>query len=345
MDTTAQLPVFNPDPAAPRVLLAACPVYQPTPLVRTTSPNGNPMLLKDETQRMNLGAFKALGGVYAVARLIGQAWQAEGHKALTPADFLDSKVREFAAGMTFVTASAGNHGMAVAAGARLFGAKARIFLAKDVPQGFETRLRETQGAEVVRAGDTYEDSVAAARHDAATSGAILLADGSWPGYVDPPSLVMEGYTVIAEELREEFEAAGDWPSHVFLQAGVGGIAGAVTHMIRRNWKVQPEIIIVEPDAAPCLMESAAAGHAVEVSGPASNMGRLDCKEPSIIALGIMLQSNVQFTLVSDMEAAQAASWLGGVGFQTTPSGAAGLAGLIRHTACERPLIIVTEGAV
>lgn len=345
MNTASLLPVFNPDPSVPRALLAACPVYQPTPLLRTTSPNGNPMLLKDETRRMNLGAFKALGGVYAVARLIDQAWQAAGHSALKPQDYLDDKVRDFANGMTFATASAGNHGMAVAAGARLFGAKARIFLARDVPAGFETRLIETQGAEVVRAGDTYEQSVAAARHDTDTSDAILLADGSWPGYVDPPSLIMEGYTVIAEELREEFEAKGDWPSHVFLQAGVGGIAGAVTHMIRRNWKVQPEIIIVEPDAAPCLMESAAAGHAVEVAGPSSNMGRLDCKEPSIIALGIMLESDVQFTLVSDMDAAQAASWLGGTGLQTTPSGAAGLAGLVRHTACERPLIIVTEGAV
>jgi diaminopropionate ammonia-lyase len=245
----------------------------------------------------------------------------------------------------FVCASAGNHGMAVAAGARIFGSKARIFLAKDVPAGFETRLRERQGAEVVRAGDTYEESVEAAKHNAQQTGAILLADGSWPGYVHPPSLVMEGYTAMAEELREHFEAAGQWPSHVFLQAGVGGIAGAITHMIRANWAVQPHIIIVEPDAAPCLLESHKAGKPVAVSGPSSNMGRLDCKEPSIIAHGIMQRCDVDFILVSDAEAAEAAAWLGRHGLATTPSGAAGLAGLVKHGACALPLVIVTEGAV
>lgn len=339
------IPEFQPDPARPRALLAACPAYQPTPLVPLTAPDGGQVLIKDETNRMNLGAFKALGGVYAVARLIDEAWQEAGHPALEPQDYLNDDLRDFASRMTFVCASAGNHGMAVAAGARLFGARARIFLAKDVPAGFENRLKERQCAEVVRAGDTYEESVEAAKRDALETGAILLADGSWPGYVHPPSLVMEGYTAMAEELREGFEASGHWPSHVFLQAGVGGIAGAITHMIRANWKVQPEIIIVEPDAAPCLLESHKAGKPVAVEGPLSNMGRLDCKEPSIIAFGIMERSNVNFLLVDDLEAAQAASWLGGKGFPTTPSGAAGLAGLIKHGPCERPLVIVTEGAV
>jgi diaminopropionate ammonia-lyase len=339
------LPIFSPQPDRPRTMLAACPAYAPTPVAKLTGPDGGELLAKDETHRMNLGAFKALGGVYAVARLIDQAWQAAGNPALAPQDFMRDDVKSFAASMTFVTASAGNHGMAVAAGARIFGAKARIFLAKDVPAGFEQRLRDTQQADVVRAGDTYEESVAAAKQNADNTGAILLADGSWPGYVDPPALIMEGYTVIAEELRETFEASGEWPTHVFLQAGVGGIAGAATHMIRANWTVQPEIIIVEPDAAPCLKESAAAGHAVTVSGPSCNMGRLDCKDPSIIALGIMLRCDVSFLLVSDEEAAQAADWLGENGMATTPSGAAGLAGLIKYGACKRPLVIVTEGAV
>ena len=345
MNQITPLPAFTPDPEAPRTLLAACPVYAATPLVSVAGPDGGQLLVKDETHRMNLGAFKALGGVYAVARLIDEAWQAAGNAPLTAGDYMSEPVKAFASTMTFVTASAGNHGMAVAAGARIFGANARIFLAKDVPAGFETRLRETQGAQVVRAGDTYEESVEAARQDAEATGALLLADGSWPGYVKRPALVMEGYTVIAEELRESFEASGEWPTHVFLQAGVGGIAGAVAHMIRRNWAVQPEIIIVEPDAAPCLKESAAAGHPVTVAGPASNMGRLDCKDPSIIALGIMQACDVKFVLVSDAEAAQAAGWLGGKGMATTPSGAAGLAGMIRHGACGRPLVIVTEGAV
>ena len=345
MNQHQTIPVFQPDPTRPRTLLAACPVYKPTAILRLAGPDGGPLLVKDETNRMNLGAFKALGGVYAVARLIDEAWIAAGHGPLQPQDYMSDEVKHFAASLTFVCASAGNHGMAVAAGARIFGAKARIFLAKDVPAGFETRLRERQEADVVRAGDTYEESVDAAKRNAQETGAILLADGSWPGYVHPPSLVMEGYTAMAEELREQFEASGEWPSHVFLQAGVGGIAGAITHMIRVNWAVQPDIIIVEPEAAPCLLESHRAGQPVAVQGPSSNMGRLDCKEPSIIAHGIMQRCHVEFELVSDEEAAAAAAWLGRHGLPTTPSGAAGLAGLVKHDACRLPLIIVTEGAV
>ena len=343
--TLEDVPAFTPNPASPLALLAACPAYAATPLVAKTGPTGRTMLVKDETRRMNLGAFKALGGVYAVARLIDEAWQGAGNRPLTPEDYMSEEVKAFAATMTFVCASAGNHGMAVAAGARIFGAKARIFLAREVPAGFESRLKETQNAQVVRAGDTYAQSVDAAKADAAKTGAILLADGSWPGYSHPPLLVMEGYTVIAEELREAFEQSGDWPSHVFLQAGVGGIAGAVTHMIRENWAVQPEIIVVEPNEAPCLTESHAAGYPVQVPGGVSNMGRLDCKEPSLIAFGIFERTGVHFMTVTDAEAQDAAKRLTSQGIATTPSGAAGLAGLKAFGEVERPLIIVTEGAV
>ena len=343
--TLEDVPAFTPNPASPLALLAACPAYAATPLVAKTGPTGRTMLVKDETRRMNLGAFKALGGVYAVARLIDEAWQGAGNRPLTPEDYMSEEVKAFAATMTFVCASAGNHGMAVAAGARIFGAKARIFLAREVPAGFESRLKETQNAQVVRAGDTYAQSVDAAKADAAKTGAILLADGSWPGYSHPPLLVMEGYTVIAEELREAFEQSGDWPSHVFLQAGVGGIAGAVTHMIRENWAVQPEIIVVEPNEAPCLTESHAAGYPVQVPGGVSNMGRLDCKEPSLIAFGIFERTGVHFMTVTDAEAQDAAARLTSQGIATTPSGAAGLAGLKAFGEVERPLIIVTEGAV
>ncbi len=343
--TLDDIPAFSPDPTLPLALLAACPAYAITPLTAKTGPTGRAMLVKDETGRMNLGAFKALGGVYAVAQLINEAWQAAGNRPLAPEEFLSDAVRALADDMTFVCASAGNHAMAVAAGARIFGARARILLASGVPQSFETRLKETQGAQVVRAGATYAESVAAARADAEASGAILLADGSWPGYSHPPLLVMEGYTVIAEELRNSFEESNDWPSHVFLQAGVGGIAGAISHMIRQNWAVQPEIIVVEPDKAACLTESHAAGYPVQVEGAASSMGRLDCKEPSLIAFGIFERTGVHFMTITDAEAQDAANRLGSQNMATTPSGAAGLAGLKAFGEVKRPLIIVTEGAV
>ncbi|MEX3007965.1 diaminopropionate ammonia-lyase [Hoeflea sp. TYP-13] len=327
------------DPRKPAALLEACPAYQPSPL-DVVDLNGQRILVKDETARMGLGAFKALGGVYAVAQLISGAVG----RNLSADEFQSTAVRNAAKAMTFVCASAGNHGMAVAAGATLFGAKARIHLADTVPEDFARRLR-AKGAEVVRSGASYEDSIAAAIKDAENTGAIHLADGSWPGYTEPPRLVMEGYTVLAEELRRTFEKTGNWPSHVYLQAGVGGLAAAIASMIRRNWAVQPEIIVVEPDAAPCLGESVRAGRMTTVEGPVSNMGRLDCKAPSMLAFDILRQTADHFVTVSDEAAADAVSVASDLGYHSTPSGVAGLAALLADVPRDRPLIIFSEGAV
>jgi len=327
------------DPSKPLAMLASCPAYAPTPLHQCRI-DGQSMLIKDESQRMGLGAFKALGGVYAVASLIAKAMG-----GVAPEDLMGDAVKARASGMTFICASAGNHGMAVAAGARIFGAKARIHLAETVPLAFTDRLR-AKGAEVVRSGATYEDSLAAAMKDAEDSGGIHLADGSWPGYTAIPSLILEGYTVMAEEMRAAFEQSGDWPDHVYLQAGVGGLAAGVAVMIRRNWAVQPRITVVEPVAAPCLGESAKKGELVTVSGPESNMGRLDCKEASMLAFAILKDAADHFVTVSDEEATEAAERITAEGMASTPSGAAGLAALMKEkTPPLRPLIILSEGSL
>ena len=340
---------FVPDPARPASLLRVCPAYKTTPLLETAHPSGGTLFLKDETQRMNLGSFKALGGVYAVAQLISMEWKKHHGEELNPEDFGSEKVKAFASKLTFVCASAGNHGLAVAVGARIFGANARIHLAREMPDAFERRLQE-QKANVVRTSQTYDQSVAEALRDTETTGDILLADGSWPGYTVPPSFVMEGYTIIAEEMRQEFQAKKQWPTHVYLQAGVGGLAAAITYMIRKNWAKQPEIIIIEPDAAPCLMESSKAGRPVTVEGPVSNMGRLDCKAPSILAFDLLERSNVNYLTISDEEALEAVAILAEKGISTTPSGAAGLAGQMKSLPNDQqngysPLIIVSEGAL
>jgi len=295
-------------------------------------------MLKDESHRMGLGAFKALGGVYAVARLI------IGDDVVL--NFSLEALREKAKEVTFVCASAGNHGMAVAAGARIFGAYARIHLAETVPQAFVARL-EAQGAQVVRSGATYEESVQIAITDAAESKCIHLADGSWPGYTEPPRLVMEGYTVIAEEMRKQLTQDGNWPTHVFLQAGVGGLAAAITYMIRKNWPVQPKIIVVEPDSASCLLDGVTAGHVVTVDGPASNMGRLDCKTASMLALEILRTMADSFVIITDEQGQAATDELAKLDIQTTPSGAAGFAALtVGDIPAEaRPLLIISEGQV
>ncbi len=327
------------DHRKPAALLRACPAHHPSPLERA-SLAGRDIFIKDETARMGLGAFKALGGVYAVAQLIAAAMK----RPLTGEEFNGKAVRDAARAMTFVCASAGNHGLAVAAGARLFGARARIHLADTVPEEFARRLRD-KGAEVVRSGATYEDSIAAAIEDADRSDAVHLADGSWPGYTEPPRLVMEGYTVMADEMRMQLAALGTWPSQVYLQAGVGGLAAAIALMIRKSWPQQPEIVIVEPDAAPCLGESVRAGTIVTVEGPVSNMGRLDCKTPSMLAFEILREAADRYVTVSDEASAVAVGIAREAGFTTTPSGIAGLTACLQENRGDAPLVILSEGGV
>lgn len=330
--------MFAPDYAAPRRLLTACPAYAATPVV--TLENG--LRAKDETGRMGLGAFKALGGVYAVARIIEQRWCAAGNAPLGPAEYTAPPVRDFAAGLTFTCASAGNHGMAVAAGARLFGAQARIHLAETVPDSFAQRLA-AKGATVVWSGATYEESITAAIAEAEAMGAIHLADGSWPGYTERPALVMEGYTVIVSELRDQL--ADTMPKTVALQAGVGGFAAAMARGIRDLWPSQPEILIVEPDAAPCIAASLSAGQLTHAGGPVSDMGRLDCKDASLLAFEALKELDVTCVAVSDAAALAAAEELSAQGLATTSSGAAGLAGLIAAGVTPGDaLIVVTETA-
>jgi diaminopropionate ammonia-lyase len=345
-----QSPGFHPDPSLPKDLFKANFDYQETPVLEVDL-TGTPtcrLLIKDERSRLGLASFKALGGIYAVARLIAKHWLSQTGQNLSAADYQQPAVRELAASITFVCASAGNHGLAVARGAAHFGTRTRVHLAATVPEAFAERLR-AEGAQVLRSGADYEASVALALQDAEQSGAILLADGSWPGYFEAPALVMEGYTLMAEELRGYFLLDDSWPSQVYLQAGVGGLAAAMACMIRERWVVQPEIIIVEPGAAPCLRDSVAAGQMVRVKGPVSNMGRLDCKEPSLLALHVLSDTADRFITVCDEQADAAQQELALLGVDTTPSGAAGFAGLRsdcgRRDASGQILIIATEAVI
>lgn len=292
--------------------------------------------VKDESQRMGLGSFKALGGAFAVVQMICDA--------AGEADIRTPKAKDTAAGMTFITASAGNHGLSVAAGAHLFGASACIVLSASVPESFAERIRQA-GGDVHRSGDTYEESVAEAEHLAASKGWLLLADGSWPGYTERPALVMEGYTVIAEEIRQHFERDGNWPTHVMLQAGVGGMAAAVAGHIRETWTTQPAIAVVEPDRAACLLESMRAGRLTRADGAISNMGRLDCKDASLLAFDSLRGDADTFVTVTDDEARVAADRLRRAGHPTTPSGAAGYAAIphLGLSGKDRCLIILSEG--
>lgn len=337
-ESEAILPSVNAEAVAQ--LLSLCPRHAATPLIdardlaRTAGVAA--LWIKDERARMGLGSFKALGAAYAIAREAAELRTAAGEAA--------PDWQEALRGRTFATASAGNHGLSVAAGARLFGARAVIYLAETVPEAFAERLR-AKGAEVVRAGNDYEASMEAARQDAETHGWTLLSDSSWPGYTDAARAVMEGYLQLAAEAEMQVDTV---PTHILLQAGVGGLAAAVAAYARRIWGDAPQIVVVEPEAAPALIESIGAGRLVETSGPVSSMGRLDCKVASLVALNGLARDADLFVTLTEAEAARGVVTLAAHGHATTPSGGAGLAALLagRIPDCgadARVLAILSEG--
>ncbi|AVX04750.1 diaminopropionate ammonia-lyase [Maritalea myrionectae] len=303
----SDVPVPSIDAPRAQALVERCPRHAETPLTELTSlaadANIAQLWVKDERDRMGLGSFKALGAAYVIAC---------------------DKEQGAYSGRTYVAASAGNHGLSVAAGAQAFGAASVIYLADSVPESFAARLRE-HGAEVRRAGATYEDSMAAAHRAAEENGWALLSDSSWPGYFERPHRLMEGYLVLMAEAIRQMPTP---PTHFFLQAGVGGLAGACAALARQAWGDQPTIIVVEPDAAPALFGSIQNGAPVESSGPVSAMGRLDCKMPSLIALKGLARDADAYTLISEQEGEAGAEAMRAAGMATTPSGAAGIAALL-----------------
>ncbi|MBF9033121.1 pyridoxal-phosphate dependent enzyme [Rhodobacterales bacterium HKCCE2091] len=320
------------DPAGVAALLAKCPAHAPTPLadapILAARAGVASLRIKDERGRMGLGSFKALGAAHAIAREAA---------ATAPDDWASAL-----AGRTYITASAGNHGLSVAAGAGLFGAAAVVYLSDTVPEPFAARLA-ARGARVVREGATYEASMDAAAAVARDRGWTLLSDSSWPGYTELTYRVMEGYLQLAAEAAEQIDAP---PTHVLVQAGVGGLAAAVAAHARRVWGDGPQIVVVEPDAAPALRDSIRAGEVVDTTGPVSAMGRLDCKTPSLIALNGLSRDADLFVTITEEEAARAMPVLSGHGFATTPSGGAGLAALFAGLAPgaeARVLAILSEG--
>ncbi|MFT5161129.1 MAG: diaminopropionate ammonia-lyase [Paracoccaceae bacterium] len=325
--------VIAPSVAAelPKELAKKCPKYAETPLVRADTIAEEfgvaSAWLKDERTRMGLGSFKALGAAYVIANQANQA-------NVTNTEQFDTLL----VGHTYATASAGNHGLSVAAGARIFGARAVIFLADPVPEAFAERLRG-MGAQVERTGANYEESMAAAQLAAEQNSWTLLSDASWAGYTELPHRLMEGYLLMAAEITDQLTQP---PTHIFLQAGVGGMAAALAAYFRKIWGEGPRVIIVEPEAAPALLESIQAGKPVVTTGPVSNMGRLDCKGPSLIALKGLARDANQFMTISDEQGEQVLNVLRKAGIETTPSGGAGVAALVFGAA--RPELGLNSGS-
>ncbi|OKO77254.1 diaminopropionate ammonia-lyase [Bradyrhizobium sp. NAS80.1] len=317
------------------------------------------IFVKDESTRLGLGSFKALGGSYAVEKLVLEQASSRLNRSFDARALRDPDVRQIARTITVACATDGNHGRSVAQGAKLTGANAVIFVHAGVSDERERAISRL-GARIVRVDGTYDDSVAEASRVSAENGWIVVSDTSWPGYERIPSLVMQGYTVMVGELMDQMPAP---PTHIFIQAGVGGIAAALAaRFALLLHDRRPFVTVVEPARAACVLQAALSGRAVKIdAGAPTVMAMLECYEASLVAWRILAKVGDAFMTVDENDAIDAMKILASPVAADVPivageSGAVGLAALMRAAHDEkmrgalglgpnsRVLLISTEGA-
>ncbi len=255
------------------------------------------LVVKDESRRFDLNAFKVLGASYAIAKHLAEVLELEDNE-LSFHEIISNKSKY--ENVTFVTATDGNHGRAVAWVAKLFGCKSVVYM----PKGSSNARLEAIcgfGSEASITMLNYDDTVTHAEQKAGENGWVLLQDTSWEGYEKVPQHIMQGYfTLITECLNQENEL---WPTHVFLQAGVGSLAASVVaYMSNYRDRPTPEFIIVEPQGAPCLYESIKRNREdpFKVEGDLPTiMAGLACGEPSKMGWDILKMSASAFLVCSD----------------------------------------------
>ena len=278
------------------------PGYQPSPLHRldrlAAQIGVDRIYYKDESTRFGLKSFKALGGAYAVARQLQARILAECGESASIDDLLQGRFRAIVENIVISCATDGNHGRSVAWGCQMFGCQCIIYIHRDVSSGREQAM-QALGAEVIRIDGNYDASVKQADSDAHANSRIIVSDTSYPGYVDVPRDVALGYTVMLAEAVEQM--GDDIPSHVFIQGGVGGLAAAVCAYFWELWGARrPRFIVVEPEQANCLQQSAAAGKPVAVEGDLETlMAGLSCGEVSLLAWEILMPGADDFLTVSE----------------------------------------------
>ena len=315
--------------------LAQCPRHAPTPLVSLPALAARLGLgeirVKDESQRFGFGAFKALGGVIAVYDVLAGAVREAKKVDASFADIMNGVHKDVTGGFVFATASSGNHGRAVAAGARLMGNRCVIFLPKFTSAEKEAAIR-ARGAEVIRIDGDYDTAVATCRTQSTANGWTIISDTSWDGYEDVPKSVMRGYCVLAREAMLQWPAA---PTHVFVQAGVGGLAAAVIGYLWAELPHRPTFIVVEPESADCWFQSNRTGKPTLASGDADTvMGGLACREISPVTWPVIGDGADWFMTIGEDSVMPARKLYahpvdGDPAIASGPSGCAGMAALSR----------------
>ena len=315
--------------------------------------------LKDEASRSPLASFKVLGAPVALLRLIRRHWPEADFE---PAELLAGRHAAQLKDWVVISATDGNHGRALAAAAQSLGCRCVIVLHAQVSPEREAPIAAL-GAEIVRISGNYDASVHEAARLAAAHGWQVVSDTSYPGYEDVPRDVMQGYAVIAHELWPGEHPQGPDYSHVILQGGVGGFAaGVLSYFWERLGAQRPVFVVVEPEQADCLYQSARLGQPAATAGTVDSvMAGLACGEASPLAWRFLQPGIDHFMTVSDAQAVGAMGVLargdaGDVPVLSGESGAAGLAALqalaasaawraqVGLDAASRVLLVSTEGA-
>ena len=267
--------------------------YSPTPVIElnklSKELNLNKIFYKDESKRFDLKSFKALGGAYAVEKIT------KGNKDIVVA-----------------TATAGNHGRSVAWGARRLDLKCKIFINEFVSEARGQAMADL-GADVIKVKGNYEKSLIECIKQSTENNWQIVQDVAWKDYMLVPKYTMAGYTVMMKEIVNQI--SNDQITHIILQAGVGGMAGAMVAGIAKYLKNVPETIVVEPDSAACVMESIKTGKIEKIDiKRESLMGGMSCGEVSLVPWEI-LKNSVKFCIsLPDDDIAKTMKLLGNSSF-------------------------------
>ena len=311
-DFSAADELFNINQArTARAFHRQMPGYKMTPL--RSLPHLAQMLglggiyIKDEAQRLQLNSFKVMGGSFAIYRFIQKKLGISDDKMSF--EYLVSKECHDACGdLTFASATDGNHGRGVAWAAMMLGHKCEIYVHKETSQARIDAIAR-YGARVTVVDGNYDDAVRQVAADAEKNGWEIISDTSWEGYTEIPTWIMQGYTTIMLECQEQFAGLGiTRPSHVFIQAGVGALAAATIGFYASLFKDNPpKFIVVEPDKAACIYETAKYndGELHSVTGDLDTiMAGLACGDPNPIGWKVLDGCADMFLQVPDYTAAR-----------------------------------------
>ena len=267
--------------------------YSPTPLVElnklSKELNLNKIFYKDESKRFDLKSFKALGGAYAVEKVT------KGNKDIVVA-----------------TATAGNHGRSVAWGAKRLGLKCKIFISEYVTDA-RGKVMSDLGADVIKVKGNYESSLIECIKQSTKNNWQIIQDVAWKEYITVPKYTMAGYAVMMKEIVDQIDH--NKISHIILQAGVGGMAGAMIAGVARYLKNIPITVVVEPDSAACVLESIRTGKIEKIDIiRESLMGGMSCGEVSLVPWEILKNSVNYCISLPDDDIAKTMKLLGNANF-------------------------------